>query len=97
MADVVRVSVIYADASVQLEKWVELSPDSTVADAIRVSGITASIPANMAPVAMGIYGRIVDPVHRVRDGDRVELYRPLKIDPKQARRLRADAAKTRQD
>jgi uncharacterized protein len=89
MADVIRVSVMYADATVQIEKWVELAPDSTVSDATRASDILASIPGGVAPVATGVYGRLVDADHRVRDGDRVELYRPLKIDPKEARRQRA--------
>jgi putative ubiquitin-RnfH superfamily antitoxin RatB of RatAB toxin-antitoxin module len=95
MADVIRVSVLYGDAQVQIEKWVELTPDSTVADAIRASDIVASLPEAFVPAAIGIYGRLVEAEHRLRDGDRVELYRPLHVDPKQARRLRAEAGKTR--
>ena len=87
MADLIRVAVLYADLQLQIERWVELPPDSTVADAIRVSGIEASILSS--PVAFGVYGRLVEIDHRVRDGDRIELYRPLKIDPKEARRQRA--------
>ena len=89
MADSVRVSVMYADAQIQVEKWVELAADSTVADAVRISGIHATIPDGPAPIAIGIYGRIVEPTHGIRVGDRIELYRPLKIDPKDARRQRA--------
>ena len=89
MADRVRVGVIYADPQTQIEKWVEVAAGSTVGEVIAVSGIADSLPGGFAPTAIGIYGRLVDEHHRVRDGDRIELYRPLQIDPKEARRRRA--------
>jgi uncharacterized protein len=89
MADRIRVAVIYADPQMQIEKWVEMPIGSTVGEAIAASGIIDSLPAGFAPTAIGIYGRIVDEHHRVRDSDRIELYRRLKIDPKEARRQRA--------
>jgi len=87
MADTIRVGVVYADPQTQIEKWVEVPPDSTVGEAIASSGI--ELPAGFTPAAIGIYGRIVDEHHRVREGDRIELYRPLIVDPKEARRRRA--------
>ena len=38
--------------------------------------------------ACGVWGRVQPLDHVLRDGDRVELYRPLTVDPKEARRLR---------
>ena len=89
MAERIRVAVVYADPQTQIEKWVDVSVDSTAGEAIAASGIADSLPSGFTPAAIGIYGRIVDEHHRVRDGDRIELYRPLVIDPKEARRRRA--------
>lgn len=44
-------------------------------------------------VKTGIFGRLVGPDEILRHGDRIELYRPLEIDPKQVRRERAEHAK----
>ena len=61
-----------------------LPPGSTVADAIKASGI-----AHSAGQKFGIYGKVVTAETPLADGDRVELYRPLALDPKEARRRRA--------
>jgi putative ubiquitin-RnfH superfamily antitoxin RatB of RatAB toxin-antitoxin module len=89
MTERIRVAVVYADPQMQIEKWVDVSAESTVGEAIAASGIADSLPPGFTPAAIGIYGRIVDEHHRVRDGDRIELYRPLVVDPKEARRRRA--------
>ena len=60
---------------------VQLDEGATVAEAIAASGLTGT--------AFGIFGKSVAAGHRLRDGDRVEIYRPLKMDPKEARRRRA--------
>jgi uncharacterized protein len=89
MADRIRVGVVYADPQRQIEKWVDMPADSTAGEAIAASGIADSLPPGFMAMAIGIYGRIIDEHHRVRDGDRIELYRPLIVDPKEARRRRA--------
>lgn len=88
MIETIRVEVAYADPRRQFLRAVEVAAGSTVADAIAVSGILAQLPG-FVPAGMGVFGRLVKPDTRLRDGDRVELYRPLRIDPKQARRNRA--------
>jgi putative ubiquitin-RnfH superfamily antitoxin RatB of RatAB toxin-antitoxin module len=45
-------------------------------------------PDELNAMKAGIWGRVVGAETRLRQGDRVELYRPLKVDPKEARRLR---------
>ena len=62
----------------------ELPEEATVAEAIAASGFSMEGVA-----ALAIFGECVDAGHRLRDGDRVELLRPLEIDPKDARRRRA--------
>jgi len=62
----------------------ELPEGASVADALALSGLDAPALAGYA-----IYGEPVNPSHPLRDGDRLELLRPLQLDPKQARRRRA--------
>jgi len=88
MAETIRVEVAYADPQRQLLRAVEIGAGATVADAIAASGILAQLPG-FVPERIGIFGRFVEEQTALRNGDRVELYRPLKVDPKQARRLRA--------
>jgi len=87
MAETIRVEVAYADPQRQVLLAVAVAAGSTVADAIAASGILAQLPG-FVPAGIGIFGRLVEPDTPLRDGDRVELYRPLQIDPKQARRNR---------
>jgi putative ubiquitin-RnfH superfamily antitoxin RatB of RatAB toxin-antitoxin module len=89
MAERIRVGIVYADPQMQIEKWVDVPADSTAGEAITASGIASSLPSGFTPAAIGIYGSIVEEHYRVRDGDRIELYRPLVVDPKEARRRRA--------
>lgn len=92
----IRVEVIYASPHRQALVAVEMEEDGTVEEAIRRSGILAEFPEIDIPHAkVGIFGRLVSPGFRVRDGDRVEIYRPLIVEPKQGRRMRAQQAQQR--
>jgi len=91
----IRVEVVYADAQKQIVRSAEVTADATVEQAIRASAIREALPAGFVPASIGIFGRVVAADSPLRDGDRIELYRPLKIDPKQARRRRAEKQKTR--
>jgi uncharacterized protein len=88
MAERIRVSVVYADPQRQFARELDVAADATVDDAILASGVLDKL-RGFAPAAIGIFGRKVAMQERLRDGDRVELYRPLKIDPKEARRKRS--------
>ena len=62
---------------------------SRVVDAIRESGLLAGVPdAQVDGLETGVWGRKLPTDHVLREGDRVELYRVLKVDPKVARRER---------
>jgi putative ubiquitin-RnfH superfamily antitoxin RatB of RatAB toxin-antitoxin module len=89
MAERIRVSVVYADPLRQIAREIDVVADATVNDAIQASGILRECPADFRPASVGIFGRRVVPEAGLRDGDRIELYRPLLIDPKEARRRRA--------
>jgi putative ubiquitin-RnfH superfamily antitoxin RatB of RatAB toxin-antitoxin module len=66
-----------------------LPQGSTVDDAIVAGRCREALPELAEPFRAGIYGRVVSGSHPLSDGDRVELYRPLLADPKDARRKRA--------
>jgi putative ubiquitin-RnfH superfamily antitoxin RatB of RatAB toxin-antitoxin module len=90
MADRITVEVVCATAERQLVRQVILPADSRVIDAVEQSGILAAMPeVAFDPSRLGIFSRRVAPDDTLRDGDRVEIYRSLTIDPKDARRRRA--------
>jgi putative ubiquitin-RnfH superfamily antitoxin RatB of RatAB toxin-antitoxin module len=65
-------------------------PGTTVAEAIRLSGILRRCPGiDLNVNRVGIFGRSVAAQAHVEDGDRIEIYRPLRADPKESRRHRA--------
>ena len=64
---------------------VEVPDSATVSDALKA----AAMDGDPACTAVAIYGERADPDTALRDGDRVELLRPLQADPKDARRRRA--------
>jgi putative ubiquitin-RnfH superfamily antitoxin RatB of RatAB toxin-antitoxin module len=88
-ADLICIEIVYAEAQRQILRKVEIAENCTVAEAIAASGILDDLPAGFTAAGIGIFGKTVTPATRLRAGDRVELYRPLQADPKDARRRRA--------
>lgn len=87
-----QVEVAYARPDKQRIISLDVPEGTTVAEAARLSGIVEMFPEiDLAEIDMGIFGKVVKKPgeQTLREGDRVELYRPLKIDPKQARLNRA--------
>jgi len=72
------------------EQVLHLPADATLADAVRASDLSQRFPEPDWRHAMtpGIWGKAVEWDQALKDGDRVELCRPLKVDPKVARRER---------
>jgi putative ubiquitin-RnfH superfamily antitoxin RatB of RatAB toxin-antitoxin module len=83
-----EVEVVYALPEGADAVRLKLGPGATVADAVRMSGILERHP-EIGPGKLGVYGKVVAPQTPLADGDRVEVYRPLVMDPKEARRRRA--------
>jgi hypothetical protein len=77
----IRVEVVRADRRGAKAVTVELPTGATVRDALRTSGMDGD--------AVGIFGKRVDPETRLSGGERIEIYRPLALDPKERRRQRA--------
>lgn len=85
-----KVEVAYARPDVQVILALEVAEDSTAEFAIRQSGILERFPEiDLGQNRIGIFGKPCKLEQSLRAGDRVEIYRPLIADPKEARRNRA--------
>jgi putative ubiquitin-RnfH superfamily antitoxin RatB of RatAB toxin-antitoxin module len=83
----INIEVVYALASAEEVVTVKLPAGATAADAVRASGILERHPEiDLGRQKLGIYGKVVAAGATLADGDRVEIYRPLALDPKEARR-----------
>ena len=85
-----RVEVVYALPGRADAVVVELPAGATAADAVRASGVLVRHPEiGTNDLKLGIHGRAVEGSMRLSDGDRVEIYRPLAVEAREARRRRA--------
>jgi len=90
----INVEVVYALPTQQPLLQVRLAEGATVEDAIRTSGVLDAFPEiDLAKNKVGIFSKLVKLDEKVRDKDRVEIYRPLIADPKEVRRKRAEEGK----
>ena len=90
----IEVEVAYARPERQLILKVEGPVGMTVAEAIERSGIAEQFPEiDVASAKVGIFSKAVNREEVLRAGDRVEIYRPLIADPKEARKKRAAKGK----
>ena len=90
MAERIKITLCYAPSPVPILYALEVEEGTTIGQAIEFSGILQEAPEiNLVTMPVGIYGKkkTLDTVLRARD--RVEIYRPLIADPKDARRRRA--------
>ncbi|MGQ0749117.1 MAG: RnfH family protein [Betaproteobacteria bacterium] len=84
-----KVEVVFATPVEQVLLEVEVEPGTTIAQAIAQSGIHSRFPGlDASGAAVGVFGKRARPDALLRDGDRVEIYRPLVADPKAMRRQR---------
>ncbi len=90
-ADRIRVAVACSPSpgvAVEVDVWVR--PGADLGEAVRQSGLVERFQGcGLERQETGVWGRPCPPDTLLRPGDRVELYRPLAMDPKEARRLRA--------
>ncbi|MEJ2114763.1 MAG: RnfH family protein [Gammaproteobacteria bacterium] len=87
----ILVEVAYASAGDQIVLSVKIPANSTAEHAINVSGILQQCAEiDLSKFAVGIFGEVVSNTQILKDQDRVEIYRPLTIDPMHARRKRAE-------
>ena len=89
-----RVRVIYALPERQTELLVELPQGATVADAIARAALIDRFPElGQQTIECAIFSRPVAVTSVLNDGDRVEILRPLRVDPKENRRNAAAASR----
>lgn len=87
--DSISVEVAYAEPDRQFLLRVDLAAGATVEEAIAASGVDREFDIDTSALGAGIWSKPVARDAALANGDRVELYRPLKADPKEARRQRA--------
>jgi hypothetical protein len=86
-----KVEVVYALAQRSICKALQLPPGASIADALKLAAADENFQdldlANAA--AVGVFGKVTGRDQPLKDGDRIEIYRPLLEEPKLARRKRA--------
>ncbi|MEL7298044.1 MAG: RnfH family protein [Pseudomonadota bacterium] len=91
----ITVEVIYATAAKQERVIRNVSPDATAREVVLASGLDQHFEQlDLSCVALGIWGEVISCDHRLNDGDRIELYRRLENDPREARMRLAREGKT---
>ena len=92
----ISVEVVYATPEQQTVIPLQVSVGTTLVQAIALSGIGLRHPEiDLGTQAVGVFGELATLERVLRDGERIEIYRPLLADPKQARRRRAAAKNKR--
>jgi hypothetical protein len=86
----VKIEVLCAERESQRSVVLDLAEGSTIGDAIaaavRIGGFA---PIDFERMRCGVFGKLAEPKTMLNDGDRVEIYRPLIVSAKEARRRRA--------
>jgi hypothetical protein len=86
----IEVEVAYARPDEQVILALQVPDGSTIEDAIRRSGVLERFPEiDLATNKVGVFGKVGKLDQELAPGDRVEIYRPLIADPKEARKQRA--------
>ena len=89
-----HVEVAYADAGIAHIIPVRVMPGATIREVIEHSGILQRCPEiDLTENKVGIFSTVRPLDDKVADGDRIEIYRSLLVDPKEARRRRAEKQK----
>jgi len=85
----IRVEVVYCPAPGQVDLVaLTLPAGTTLGDALQASGLCARHALPAEGLRLGVWGKPKDASQPLRERDRVEVYRPLQVDPKEARRQR---------
>lgn len=93
MAKLIKLEVVYALPNEQTLLAFSAPQDISIKEAIKISGILKQHPdIDLANQQVGIFSKRILNIddHALEDGDRIEIYRPLQVDPKEARRRRAE-------
>ncbi len=98
----IRVTVAFASPAQSAEVSLEADDGSTIADVLHNAHehspawlqplLAVKLDSDSSSITVGVWGKVRPYSHLLRDGDRVEIYRALQADPKDARRAKVDAA-----
>ncbi|MEE9580092.1 MAG: RnfH family protein [Nitrosomonadaceae bacterium] len=95
MSKLIDIEVAYALPWNQVLRHLKVPFGTSAEQAVQFSGICKVFPEiDLLHNSLGIFGKLVKPETILRDHDRVEIYRPLTVDPKEKRRKRAEAVVT---
>ncbi|GAB3281680.1 RnfH family protein [Parahaliea aestuarii] len=95
-AESIHVEVAYALPDKQAIVPLQVARGTTAIDAVRRAGLERLFEGlDVDSAKLGIFGKVVGPQQELREGDRVEVYRPLIADPKEVRKARAARVKER--
>jgi len=91
----IKIEVVYALPNQQVAVRLDVPEGTTVAEAVMLSQLLEKFPDIKldGQNKLGIFGRLTKPDTALRQGDRVEIYRPLLADPKEVRKRRAAEGK----
>ena len=85
-----EIEIVYGLVDRQVLKGMTVAEGTTIREAALQSGLEVEfLELDLQQAPLGIFGKVVKDETVLRDGDRIEVYRPLLIDPKEARRKRA--------
>ncbi len=98
-SEMIEVEVAYARPDCQVVIPVQVAHNALVSDAIEASGVLRQFPEIDLDGAnkVGVFGKLTRMNAPLKAGDRIEIYRQLIADPKEARRAKAGEAKQKKD
>ena len=86
-----NIGVCYAEAERQLWVRLEVPDESTIQEAIELSGVLKQYPQiDLTTQKVGVYGKLAKLEAPIKEGDRIEIYRKITVDPQQVQRRRVD-------
>jgi putative ubiquitin-RnfH superfamily antitoxin RatB of RatAB toxin-antitoxin module len=91
----IEVEVVFALPEKQSLRTLLVAAGTSVAEVVAKSGLLEALPDDrLAEMTLGVWGREVEKNRIVKAGDRIEIYRPLELDPREARRQLALTGRT---
>ena len=90
----IRIEIAYAEPHRAIVKTLSLPAGSCIADALRLAALDPDFNGvDLVNSPLGVFGRAAGKEYMLKEGDRIEIYRPLAADPKAARRSRVQQAR----
>jgi putative ubiquitin-RnfH superfamily antitoxin RatB of RatAB toxin-antitoxin module len=86
----IRIEIVHAQPQRSIAKSLTMPPGALIADALKLAALDEDFQGvDLASATVGIFGQVASRDRPLKEGDRIEIYRPLLEEPKLARRKRA--------